>query len=110
MGSTILVLFVPTLGGAQTRADLAAVRRDLAVVALALRVHHAEKSRYPDKLHALVPRCLKELPKDFCSGKDFLYRRVGAGYLLYSVGKNMRDDGGRQDAEGDDVVVKTGGK
>ena len=38
-----------------------------------------------------------------------MYRRDGAGYLLYSVGANEKDDGGRQhddDPVGDDLRVR----
>jgi hypothetical protein len=74
--------------------QLASVNRDLAVVALALAACKAEESAYPQTLSELVPTYLKELPKDFCSGDDFVYKPEGDGYLLYSVGKNMIDDNG----------------
>lgn len=73
---------------------LASVNRDLAVVALALAAARADTSAYPQTLSELVPTYLKELPKDFCSGDDFIYKTEGDGYLLYSVGENMIDDHG----------------
>jgi hypothetical protein len=33
------------------------------------------------------------VPHDY-NGKPFLYKRVGDGFLLYSIGDNGRDDGG----------------
>lgn len=40
------------------------------------------------------------------SGKDFGYRKQGKSFLLYSVGVNLQDDGGKHDPlwEKDDFV------
>jgi hypothetical protein len=38
---------------------------------------------------------LPKLQTDYFSGKNFVYRRNGEGFILYSVGANRRDDGGR---------------
>jgi len=35
-----------------------------------------------------------KLPQDPFSGKDFVYKRQGKGFLLYSIGENLKDDGG----------------
>jgi hypothetical protein len=48
------------------------------------------------------------VPHDFASGKPFVYQpSAEGGYRLYSVGMNMRDDGGDDDREKDhdDIVV-----
>jgi hypothetical protein len=37
---------------------------------------------------------LSSLPNDPNSGKPFLYKRDGEGFLLYGVGANGNDDGG----------------
>jgi hypothetical protein len=34
-----------------------------------------------------------------------IYRRTEAGYLLYSVGPNVTDEGGRKDGKADDIAV-----
>jgi hypothetical protein len=36
----------------------------------------------------------EDLPDDPFTGKPFLYRPQGIGYLLYSVGPNGKSDGG----------------
>jgi hypothetical protein len=58
----------------------------------------------------------RRVPGDPFGGKDFIYRRRGAGYLLYSVGPNLRDDGANApvaEKRLDDIVwgagLKTGG-
>jgi hypothetical protein len=78
-------------------------------VALALAEYHAESGEYPATLHELTPRFLPDLPTDRFSGRPLRYRRTRAGYLLYSVGVNGRDDGGRGPAEfppGDDLTIR----
>jgi hypothetical protein len=71
----------------------------LARVALALRIHHAEQREFPETLAALVPGILKELPADGFVEKPLIYRREGKGYVLYSVGPNLVDDGGAKRGE-----------
>ena len=66
----------------------------LAQLALALKIFKAEKGKYPDSLSELVPDILPELPKDPFTGKDFVYKKEGEGFLVYSLNENARDDGG----------------
>lgn len=63
-------------------------------IALALVVYRAQHKRYPDRLAQLAPAIMPALPDDPFSDKPFVYPKTDRGYLLYSVGKNMRDDGG----------------
>ncbi len=46
-------------------------------------------------LDDLVPDYLPEVPDDPFGGGPLVYRRTATGYLLYSVGRDQRDDGGR---------------
>jgi hypothetical protein len=66
-------------------------------IALALRIYKTKTGRYPDNLSALVPDILPVLPFDQFTGKDFIYRKKGAGVIVYSIGQNLVDDNGRQD-------------
>ncbi len=62
---------------------------------LALAAYRARHGHYPEKLDALVPQLLPQVPPDlFAPGKTVIYRREGEGYVLYSVGQNGVDDGG----------------
>ena len=70
-------------------------------VALALNDYHYAHHAYPDALGALGAA----LPLDPFSGKPFCYRRAGAGYVLYSVGENGVDDGGRPRKSGEGVAA-----
>ncbi len=46
-------------------------------------------------LDALVPGILTEVPIDPFTGKPLVYRREGEGFIVYSLGSNQKDDGGR---------------
>ena len=70
--------------------------RDLAFLLASYRRDHG---RYPATLRQLVPHYVSELPPDPFSGADLHYRPEGKGYVLYSVGPNGRDDGGRNVAD-----------
>ena len=51
---------------------------------------------YPANLDALVPTCIDELPHDVMNGGPYHYRLNADGtFLLYSVGWNQVDDGGK---------------
>jgi hypothetical protein len=77
--------------------DKAVARIGLAQHAMALRVYQIETGRYPASLAELRAKVKWPLPPDPFTGKDFVYRRAGTGYLLYSIGPNMRDEAGKDD-------------
>ena len=74
---------------------------------MALAAYRAEKKAYPDKLSELSPGYLKKVPDDLFINKPFGYKRTDKrtdkGYLLYSVGENMKYDGEKKE---DDIVVE----
>ncbi len=71
---------------------------------------------FPETLGELSPDWLVKTPLDlFADDQPFVYKRTAKGYLLYSVGRNMKGDGGQSEEEGgakgtDDLVVRVGGK
>ncbi|MEX0704731.1 MAG: hypothetical protein WD069_21715 [Planctomycetales bacterium] len=87
---------------------------DLTRLAVALAAFRADHGRYPTALADLLPKHITKIPADLFSENERppIYRRDddGAGYLLYSVGPNGEDEGGRtphDDPSGDDLVVTT---
>ena len=62
--------------------------------ALGLAAYRTQYRRYPDSMDELRQAMNWEVPEDPFSGKDFVYRREGKGYVLYSVGRDLDDDGG----------------
>ncbi len=80
----------------------------LTLLVVALATYKAEKGNYPDKLEDLSPALLSAVPEDPFPHRPFRYSRMIDGYLLYSVGPNMRDDGGKTVREigKDDIGVR----
>ena len=62
---------------------------------LACRIHKGRTGQYPESLEALVPALLNDVPIDPFTGEPLVYRREGEGFIVYSLGSNQRDDGGR---------------
>jgi hypothetical protein len=61
----------------------------------ALGEYHRRNGQYPERLDQLVPDFLPRLPIDYADRKTLRYRRTGDTYILYSVGVNGVDDGGK---------------
>jgi hypothetical protein len=86
----------------------------LTQLAFALAAHRADHGGYPEELGDLRPKYIPCVPKDaFNNDADLHYARHDDGYLLYSVGPNGRDDGGKSvedckkgDEGWDDIVVR----
>lgn len=69
---------------------------DAARVACALERCRLAEGKLPETLPALVPRFLPAVPNDVMDGQPLRYHpSPSSGYLLYSVGWNQRDNGGR---------------
>lgn len=63
---------------------------------LAVRCYQAEQGRLPARLEQLVPKYLQRVPSDPFSGKPIIYRPQGTNWLLYSIGEDGVDDGGKR--------------
>lgn len=99
------LMFLPSFEGMLRRQTSAKIEVSLTQVTHALAIFKAERGAYPAKLEELSPISLPNVPDDLFSGKPLIYSRVGDGYLLYSVGANMNDEGGKMDKTGDDIAV-----
>jgi hypothetical protein len=69
---------------------------------LALLAYHDRYGSYPASLGELRAKLGWPLQKDPFTGKDFIYRRQGKGFLLYSLDEDLRDNGGRPFAKYDE--------
>ena len=82
-------------------------RRRAAEAAIAVerfRRHHGE---YPKRLYQLVPDFLPEVPEDPFTGEPLRYLIEENGYVVYSVGPDGVDDGGKSDdSRGPDLVFR----
>jgi hypothetical protein len=83
-------------------------QQDMLRLALLIEDYKLWTGRYPDSLATLGPEAIKPLPKDPFSGNDFIYRKEGAGFILYSVGRNFTDDNGVSGSKTQpyDIIIK----
>ena len=100
-------LLLPALGNAVIReADgLANVRNAQTAVAIErFRLMHGQ---IPDSLNDLVPQFLPAVPNDPFDGQPLHYHQLEKGYVIYSVGRDGQDNGGRELPAGAKLSEKT---
>jgi hypothetical protein len=68
-----------------------------AEAALAAERYRLAEHRWPDDLYALMPRYLAAVPADPFDGRPLRLRPLPDGIVIYSVGPDRRDDGGKLD-------------
>jgi hypothetical protein len=62
------------------------------------RFRRAHNGALPGDLNELVPTYLASVPGDPYDGQSLRFKRLTKGYVVYSIGSDLRDDGG---SEGD---------
>ncbi|MFH2068431.1 MAG: hypothetical protein ABII89_03085 [Candidatus Omnitrophota bacterium] len=65
-----------------------------AELGLANRIYRQKHGKFVDSLNQLTPEILPVLPLDPFTGKDYVYRKKGKGFIVYSVADNLKDDSG----------------
>ena len=93
MGKVMAAMYLPAISAAQEAEDRSATALRLLQVAAALAIHRENEGSYPAALEDLDPQLQEGLPKDPYSGREFSYERRDDGYVLWSVGPNLLDDG-----------------
>jgi hypothetical protein len=79
----------------ETRARLIALKSVLAVQ----RYRLSNSDALPSSLADLVPDYLPALPTDLFDDQPLRYERRDAGYVIYSIGADGTDDGGKEPAQ-----------
>lgn len=85
---------------AQVRNNRVLAHSRLILVELALRCSTSEQGHPPAELEQLVPHYLGAMPLDPFTGRRFVYRPQGNRWLLYSIGEDGVDDGGKPVSRG----------
>ena len=109
VGDLLISFTMPFVRLIQQAADRVRQSEDNVSVAFALAWYRSVQGRYPKTLAELAPKFLPKAPRDLFSGKPLIYRPDAKGYLLYSVGVNRKDEGGRSVDDlpaGDDLPVR----
>jgi hypothetical protein len=93
-------ILLPALGRAMQRDGDHTARIRTAQTAIAVeRFRRAHNGKLPTNLNELVPTYLPSIPRDPFDGQPLRFKRLNnSGYVVYSIGSDLRDDGG---SEGD---------
>ena len=91
LGSIMAAILIPTFSRANAKRDQALAELSLLRQALDLKLYRRTHGAYPAALAGTG------LPtqEDVFAGKALGYRRQGQGFVLWSVGPNLKDDGGQ---------------
>ncbi len=91
----LFAVLAPAVESVGHRFVQAASVTDLARLACALERCRLARGAFPQTLAELTPEFLATLPAEIVNGEPYRYRRTDEGtFLLYSVGLDLRDDGG----------------
>jgi hypothetical protein len=77
---------------------------DLIQLGLSLEQYHDRNGAYPSSLDEIAPRVGGSLPLDPYTGESYRYQPSGGSFLLYSLGRNLTDDGARHSFTTGDIV------
>jgi len=97
-------ILVPALTRVQRAQARGEAMIDLTRIGLALEACHAETGAYPENLNAVATDLGGAVPVDPFTGQGYVYLPQGGSFILYSLGENGRDDGGRHDLREGDIV------
>jgi hypothetical protein len=87
-------LIVPRIDGCAAVAAEGDAAHRLARLACDITAYHRKNGKYPDQLADLTPQYLLSIPSDPFDGQALRMKRDGEDVLLYSVGRDFKDDGG----------------
>lgn len=90
-----LVMLVPHLQHARIGAEYAAMESDAVMVAMGLELYRRRHGDWPGNLERLVPDLLPSIPPDRFDGEPMRYALINGGPVLYSIGYDRDDDGGK---------------
>jgi hypothetical protein len=97
-------MLLPSMGRVQARQAATEAYLGTAQVATALRLYRDSHGDYPATLDAVLP-ILPQMPLDPFTGKPYLYRREGVGFVVYSVGINGIDNAGQGGDTGEENIA-----
>jgi hypothetical protein len=83
--------------------DDAVILTELEVARVALAIERwrlSHEKRLPESWNELVPGYLPSVPKDSFDDQPLRYRKLTRGYLVYSIGSDLKDDGGKEKPAG----------
>jgi hypothetical protein len=92
----LLQILMPSLSRIAT-IELRDIARLLAArTGLAVERYRLADGKLPDSLTELVPAFLESIPKDPFDGRELRYKKLETGFVVYSIGDDLSDDGGKE--------------
>jgi hypothetical protein len=89
-------MFLAALSSAITKEASSYAYLRTSIVAIAVERFRLAHGKLPEKLDELVPQFLSAVPVDPFDGVPLRYHHLAKGYVIYSVGSDGHDDGGRE--------------
>jgi hypothetical protein len=89
-------LLLPALGSSVIKEAKGLAQICTAQTALAIERFRLANGKLPEKLDELIPQFLPAVPQDPFDGQPLRYHRLEKGYVIYSIGSDGEDNGGRE--------------
>ena len=68
---------------------------DTARIGIACKIYKNLNGDFPDDLAKLSPEIIENIPTDPFTGDPFIYKKQDSGFIVYSIGNNLKDEDGR---------------
>jgi len=101
-------VMAPSLGSASKLEFDALAQERATLTAIATERYRQANGELPTALSDLVPAYLDAVPTDPFDNKPMRYQPTDTGFMVYSVGSNLVDDGGDDDRDTGDLVTEIG--
>ncbi len=94
-GGLLAKLMIPNFIILGDRPPMGDTARGMHAAVAAVSAYKAAEGKYPSSMRDLCPRFLRNAPLDPFDGGTLRLAPSGSGVVIYSVGPDMKDDGGR---------------
>jgi hypothetical protein len=104
------MMLLPRMKSFLSSRDTAIASTSATGLFIRLHQYHRRFGSYPESLKVLQDKLGCKLPDDPFTGKSYIYQRQESGFIFYSVGPNLVDDGGvatDRDVFAGDLLWKT---
>ena len=92
----LLHLIMPALSRVTSIDVRIAAQLRTAQTGLVIERYRLAAGKLPDTLADLMPTYLDAVPKDPFDGKELRYKKLETGFVVYSIGEDGSDDGGKE--------------
>jgi hypothetical protein len=102
-------LISPALDLCLMRVAMGEAVHRLSRLGLAATAYRLKHGKFPASLEAMCPELMPRIPVDPYDGKPMRMKTDGTDLLIYSIGANLKDDGGAEDPRRsfqDDIVFR----